>query len=157
MVWFYKPVQTFHFAVIPFDMILQTCSRLVLMLWYYLIWFDMVIYVSNMSRLVLNHKMTKYSNIWANGTKKVPRQSDSLDRFEQVERSKKHVLQKTRNDSSVSTIPHMQCGVHHFNFGFEICGKTKERNFFVAMGTDATPPWLNVFDYEISRLSLFHL
>ena len=32
--------------------------------------------------------MTKYSNIWENGTKKVPRQSDSLDRFEQVERSK---------------------------------------------------------------------
>ena len=64
---------------------------------------------------------------------------------------KKHVLQKTWNDSSVSTIPHMQCGVHHFNFGFEICGKKKERNFFVAMGTDAIPPWLNVFDYEISR------
>jgi sporulation protein YlmC with PRC-barrel domain len=36
-----------------------------------MIQFDMIIYVSNMSRLVLNHKMTKYSNIWANGRKKV--------------------------------------------------------------------------------------
>ena len=32
-----------------------------------MIWYDS----SNMSRLVLNHKMTKYSNIWANGTHKV--------------------------------------------------------------------------------------
>ena len=35
-----------------------------------------------------NQNMMKYSNIWANGTKNVWRQSDSLDRCEQVERSK---------------------------------------------------------------------
>ena len=74
----------------------------IIMLWYNLIGFfkhvqtcfdvmirfDMIIYVSNMTRLVQNHKMTKYSKIWANGTKNVCQQSDSLDRFEQVERSK---------------------------------------------------------------------
>ena len=34
-----------------------------------------------------NQNMMKYSNIWANGTQNVCK-SDSLDRFEQVERSK---------------------------------------------------------------------
>ena len=37
-----------------------------------------------------NQNMMKYSNIWANGTKNVWRQSDSLDRCEQVEGSKIH-------------------------------------------------------------------
>ena len=99
MSWSYKTSNTNWFDS-------TNLSRLVILLWYDLIWFfkhvqtccnvmiqfDMAIYVSNMSRLVLNHKMTKYSNIWENGTKKVPRQSDSLDRFEQVERSIKNYI-----------------------------------------------------------------
>ena len=68
---------------------------------YELLWF---IWFLNMSELVhkkmiridailkhvrtWNQNMMKYSNIWANGTKNVWRQSDSLDRWEQVERSK---------------------------------------------------------------------
>jgi hypothetical protein len=85
------------------SMIQQTCpdmSRLVIILWYDLIrfykhfqtclnaiWYNRIISCPswnshvNMSRLVLNHKMTEYSKIWANGRKKVLRQSYSLDRF----------------------------------------------------------------------------
>ena len=93
-----RHVQTCHNIMIRFDTILQTCpdlswydstnlSRLVIILWYDLIRFykhvqtclDTILQtcpdmsrLSILSRLVLDHKMTKYSKIWAN----MPKTSD---------------------------------------------------------------------------------
>ena len=50
-----------------------------------------------------NQNMMKYSNIWANGTKNVWRQSNSLDRCEQVERSKMVPPEWNREALRVST------------------------------------------------------
>ena len=96
MIWLYKHVETcleFIKPPIQIDEILQTCqdmSRLVIIQLFYTILIHVQTCIKvlkppmridrilqdlsrllNMSRLVLNHKMMKYSKIWANGRKKV--------------------------------------------------------------------------------------
>ena len=74
-----RHVQTCHNIMIRFYKHVQTCLDA--------IWYNRIISCQswsshvNMPRLVLSLKMTKNSKIWANGRKKVLRQSYSLDRF----------------------------------------------------------------------------